>query len=83
MTNHTPSTVEDWAASIEKAISESARELPPEIPPGYTLVPIEPTEEMIDAARNDHEGAPYLPVSLWRSMLAAAPKYNDGDGTGC
>jgi len=107
----TPSTVEDWAASIEKAISESARELPPEvgragptqtsggftmaafevlkvpvgtklytIPPGYTLVPIEPTEEMINTPRNGHEGAPYLPASLWRSMLAASPKYNDHKG---
>jgi hypothetical protein len=44
------------------------------VPAGYALVPVEPTEAMLDAAREHHEGEHYLPVSLWRSMLAAARK---------
>lgn len=39
----------------------------------FKLVPLEPTEAMIDAARDHHEGEPYLPVSLYKAMLAAAP----------
>ena len=37
------------------------------------LVPLEPTEAMIEAARDQHEGEPYLPASLYKAMLAAAP----------
>jgi hypothetical protein len=37
------------------------------------MVPREPTGEMLDAAAKHHEGEAYLPVSLWRSMLAVAP----------
>ena len=40
----------------------------------WKLVPVEPTPEMITAAKNDHEGESYLPVSLYKSMLAAAPQ---------
>ena len=43
-------------------------------PPGYVLVPVEPTPEMLRAAREHHEGEAYLPVSLYRAMLAAAPR---------
>lgn len=45
----------------------------PTIPHGWRLVPVEPTEEMITAARDSHEGEAYLPVSLYKAMLAAAP----------
>jgi len=37
------------------------------------LVPKEPTDAMIASAREHHEGEAYLPVSLYRAMLAAAP----------
>lgn len=47
------------------------------IPPGYTLVPVEPTEEMIDLARSQSS----FPEGVWRVMLAAAPKYNDGNNS--
>ena len=40
----------------------------------YKLVPVEPTTEMIMAARKHHEGDAYLPNSLYASMLAAAPE---------
>lgn len=32
----------------------------------------EPTPAMVDAAREHHEGQPYLPYSLFRSMIDAA-----------
>lgn len=39
----------------------------------YILVPMEPTADMVEAARENHEGEPYLPVSLYKAMIAAAP----------
>lgn len=47
---------------------------PPQIPEGYKIVPIEPTSSMIAAARLHHEGEAYLPVSLYKAMLEAAPE---------
>lgn len=40
---------------------------------GLTVVPVEPTAEMVTSARLDHEGDAYLPYSLYASMLAAFP----------
>lgn len=56
------------------AIESKLRELLPE---GFSLVPIEPTDDMEVAAENDYELKPsYFPdwKSAWRAMLAAAPK---------
>lgn len=39
---------------------------------GYKLVPVEPTQEMIQAARKEHEGAPILPYSFYKAMIDAA-----------
>ena len=39
---------------------------------GYVVVPVEPTQAMIDAVRSEHEGEPYLPYSLYKSFLKAA-----------
>lgn len=39
---------------------------------GYKLVPVEPTKEMIQAARKEHEGAPILPYSFYKAMIDAA-----------
>lgn len=41
---------------------------------GWKLVPIEPSWEMISAAIKNHEGDAFLPVSLYKNMLAAAPE---------
>lgn len=49
------------------------------VPEGWQVVPVEPTREMIDAARQHHEGEAYLPFSLYRAMLAAAPKPGGSD----
>lgn len=46
-------------------------------PEGYSVVPNEPTGDMIEEARDCHEGNHYLPYSLYRAMLAAAPKPED------
>ena len=54
-----------------------AEECKPEfkVPDGWKLVPVEPNHGMIVAAASDHEGDFYLPVSLYKAMLAAAPEY--------
>lgn len=50
------------------------------IPAGHKLVPIQPTKEMIEAARDHYEGAGYyLPYSLYQSMINAAPEYKPED----
>ncbi|MGM7745399.1 hypothetical protein [Yersinia enterocolitica] len=46
----------------------------PEIPEGWKLAPIELTAEMAQAAGEAHEGESYLPYSIYRAMLAAAPE---------
>ncbi|CFQ68241.1 TPA: hypothetical protein ACGAHI_001284 [Yersinia enterocolitica] len=46
----------------------------PEIPEGWKLVPIELTAEMAQAAGEAHEGESYLPYSIYRAMLSAAPE---------
>ncbi|KQV43256.1 MULTISPECIES: hypothetical protein [unclassified Rhizobium] len=43
------------------------------VPEGWQLVPKKPTMEMVKAAHRDHEGDPWLPYSLWTSMLSATP----------
>lgn len=44
----------------------------------WAMVPTKITDAMIAAARKTHEGAHYLPVSLYDSMLAAAPDPLEG-----
>ena len=39
---------------------------------GKVVVPVEPTQAMLDAVRSEHEGEPYLPHSLYKSFLKAA-----------
>lgn len=39
---------------------------------GKVVVPVEPTQAMIDAVRSEHEGEPYLPYSLYKSFSKAA-----------
>lgn len=46
----------------------------PQLPEGWLMVPKELTAEMAEAARKAHEGEFYLPFSIYRAMLAAAPK---------
>jgi hypothetical protein len=58
-------------AALQALLAQPAAQA---VPVGWKLVPVEPTEAMILAAREHHEGDHYLPVSLWRAMLAAAPE---------
>ena len=46
----------------------------PAVPDGWKLVPVEPSWEMISAAIKTHEGDAFLPVSLYKTMMAAAPE---------
>ncbi len=54
-----------------------AAPMPPSVPEGWQIVPAEPTDQMILAARVHHEGDAYLPCSLYAAMLKAAPKPED------
>lgn len=49
----------------------------PAVPEGWQLVPKEPTFEMIHAGTPSTEGHYSLPVSLYKSMLASAPKFGE------
>lgn len=44
---------------------------PCDIPEGWKLVPIEPTPEMLNAARLNHMAA----NAVYKAMLSAAPEY--------
>lgn len=43
----------------------------------FKIVPVEPTYAQITSANDHHEGGYYLPVSLYKSMVAAAPEYQE------
>lgn len=70
-----------WMAeAISAALSVQPAEAVVGEPEGWTLVPIEPTPEMIDAgrlARMNIAGG-YDGPSSWEAMLAAAPSAPDG-----
>ncbi|HFD0468249.1 TPA: hypothetical protein ACF01X_001534 [Yersinia enterocolitica] len=63
---------------LRKALSSTPQLNSPEIPEGWKLVPIELTAEMAQAAGEAHEGESYLPYSIYRAMLAAAPEKENG-----
>jgi len=58
-----PAVILELIDRIEQLEAKQAME-------GWQLVPVEPTQEMIDAAHNAGFGVP----AEWKSMLAAAPK---------
>jgi hypothetical protein len=50
---------------------------PAPVPPGYKLVPVEPTPEMVDAARiSGAEGTDEQIASDLRAAIAASPEKN-------
>lgn len=42
------------------------------VPEGYVLMPKVPTERMVNATRGKHEGAPYLPYSIYEAFVEQA-----------
>lgn len=44
------------------------------VPEGFTLVPIEPTVEMLDATGAIYDDIKEMTVASYKAMLAAAPK---------
>ena len=58
----------DWLFSKREA-AWKAWQAALSAPPGYALVPVEPTDEMIDAT---YHGQPL--ADIWHDMIAAAPK---------
>ena len=62
-------------AKLVPGTMKSSHEPQPAIPPGYKLVPVEPTEEMIDAAKNNGaEGSRKEIAGDYKAMLNAAPE---------
>ncbi len=61
---------QDEARSIARAALESALRMALAAREGFVLVPVEPTPEMVDAART----LTSWPDGVYRAMLAAAPK---------
>lgn len=45
----------------------------------HVLLPKLPTLKMIMSAREAHSGDEYLPISLWKLMLSAAPEYQESE----
>lgn len=43
----------------------------PDVPDGWVLVPVEPTEEMLNALGNSWTG---VNIATWQRLIAAAPK---------
>lgn len=50
----------------------------PSVPDGWKLAPVWPTQEMSDAGSAAMAGGPTPMTKVYRAMLAAAPKQNDG-----
>ena len=73
-----PDGAEQPAEPVAKLVPgtmKSSHEPQPTIPPGYKLVPVEPTEEMIDAAKNNGaEGSRKEISGDYKAMLNAAPE---------
>jgi hypothetical protein len=62
---------EIWHAAWQAAHATAE---PTAVPEGWKLVPIEPTEEMLNVYHGYHRsGKGYLDLSIWRDMIAAAP----------
>lgn len=58
--------VYDFANAIEQAAKAQA------VPEGFILMPKVPTERMVNATRGKHEGAPYLPYSIYEAFVEQA-----------
>jgi hypothetical protein len=70
-----PPNVKDALAALDQAIAKAEQPAQPAIPPGYTIVPVEPTDEMVDAACNASDLFRLDFVRSWDAALnAASPK---------
>ena len=58
-----------------------------QVPDGYALVPVEPSEKMLDTLYHNGPGlSDHLLVAIWAELLAAAPKAEPqpvSDGVPC
>jgi len=61
-----------WRESGDCELAWQAWQAALSAPPGYALVPVEPTDEMIDAT---YHGQPL--ADIWHDMIAAAPSAKD------
>lgn len=65
-----------YETGARAALAAAAPFLTPQIPDGWKLVPVEPTEEMADAHFRAHAQAKTVFAevpALWAAMLAASP----------
>lgn len=77
---------ESWARSGHtlnrawiEALKSFATSLPVEIPPGYVLVPVEPTEDMYDEVESLTRCEELDLRAIYKAMLAAAPRHQEKD----
>jgi len=62
------SDIADLCLAADALEQQAAWQAALSAPPGYALVPVEPTDEMIDAT---YHGQPL--ADIWHDMIAAAP----------
>ena len=64
---HEPTQVawESWLIGLNRAKAQA-------VPEGFILMPKVPTERMVNATRGKHEGAPYLPYSIYEAFVEQA-----------
>lgn len=64
---HEPTLVawECWLIGSRRAKAQT-------VPEGFILMPKVPTERMVNATRGKHEGAPYLPYSIYEAFVEQA-----------
>jgi hypothetical protein len=63
----------DSMFQVEKALAAPAQDAKPVVPDGYVLVPVEPTDAMMEVGR-DSLGRGHGMFLIYESMIKAAPK---------
>ena len=63
------------------ALRESPQPAAPVVPEGFVIVPVEPTEAMIQAGIDEMPHFTDEPGPVWSAMLAASQQKGDGDAS--
>ena len=71
--------IEKSIDSIREALDQPDAGIPATVPAGWKLVPVVPTDAMLDAVRT--KGGPQAvgyAIAAWSDLLEAAPQYKGG-----
>jgi hypothetical protein len=64
-----------WNAGVTAAIAESANRISAKLEEGYAIVPVEPTEKMIEAGYNAYLNSGWIRTyEIYEAMIQAAQK---------